>query len=271
MDSSGEKLRINIDVLRGRTARATLGFGLAVLLLTGLAHAQDIENAVELEGKVNADSAASQQRIDKIDDQTDSMASDYRSTLEQIESLRVYNRQLEKLVASQEAELASLDEQIGNVTVISRAVTPMMLRMVEALDQFVALDVPLLPNERSERVARLREILDRADVEDAEKYRRIIEAYQIENEYGRTIEAYQDTLTMGGEERTLEFLRVGRVSLMYSTLDGNEVGAWDQDQRAWVQLGDEFKDSIRKGIRIARKQMAPDMIRLPVTAPENAQ
>jgi hypothetical protein len=271
MDSRGIKLRIIIDVLIGRMARAVLCTAGAVLLLGGLAHGQDIERAVELEGKLNADSVASQQRIDKIDDQTDSMAAKYRSALEQIESLRVYNAQLGKLVTSQEAELSSLDYQIGNVTVISRAVTPMMLRMVEALDQFIALDVPLLPNERTERVAQLRKMMDRADVEDAEKYRRIIEAYQIENEYGRTIEAYQDTLTMGGEERTLDFLRVGRVSLMYSTRDGNEVGAWDQGQGAWVELSDDYKDSIRKGIRIARKQMAPDMIRLPVTAPENAR
>ena len=240
-------------------------------LAASVASAADIETAIAEERQGNEKSVESQERINSVDDQTDAMASEYRAIIDQIESLRVYNAQLSKLIASQEAELASLDEQIANVTVIGREVTPLMLRMVDGLDQFIQLVVPMLPKERTERLAGLRELMDRADVEDSEKYRRIMEAYQIENEYGRTIEVYQDTLTMDGQERTLDFLRIGRISLLYQTLDGEEVGAWDQAQRKWVKLGSEYRDSIRKGVRIARKQLAPDMIRVPVSAPEAAQ
>jgi len=245
-------------------------FGLA-FLAAGIASAEDIETAITEERQGNEKSVQSQERINSVDDQTDTMAGEYRAIIDQIESLRVYNAQLEKLVTSQEAELASLDFQIANVTVIGREVTPLMLRMVEGLDQFIQLDVPMLSKERSDRVAGLRELMDRADVEDSEKYRRIMEAYQIENEYGRTIEVYQDTLDIDGQERTLDFLRVGRISLLYQTLDGEEVGAWDQKSREWVKLGSEYRDSIRKGVRIARKQLAPDLIRVPVSAPEDAQ
>ncbi len=229
----------------------------------------DIDSAIAEERQGNDQSVASQKRINVIDDQTDQMASEYRTTLDTIESLRVYNAQLEKLIASQEAELASLDEQIGNVTQVGREVTPLMLRMVDALVSFVEADVPMLVSERETRLAHLVELMDRADVEDSEKYRRIMEAYQIENEYGRTIEVYQDTLNIDGEERTLDFLRVGRVALLYQTLDGEEVGAWDQAENRWVELPSSYSDSIRKGIRIARKQLAPDMIRVPVAAPED--
>jgi hypothetical protein len=230
---------------------------------------QNIDTAIAEERQDNDKSIASQNRINVIDDQTDEMAVQYRATLDTIESLRVYNAQLEKLIASQEEELASLDGQIGNVTQVGREVTPLMLRMVDALATFVAADVPMLTTERSERIANLQVLMDRADVEDSEKYRRIMEAYQIENEYGRTIEVYQDTLSMDGEARTLDFLRVGRVALLYQTLDGEEVGAWDQKAREWVELPSSYSDSIRKGIRIARKQLAPDMIRVPVAAPED--
>ena len=229
----------------------------------------DIDSAIAEERQGNDQSIASQARINVIDDQTDQMASEYRTTLDTIESLRVYNAQLEKLIASQEAELASLDEQIGNVTQVGREVTPLMLRMVDALVSFVGADVPMLVSERENRLANLVELMDRADVEDSEKYRRIMEAYQIENEYGRTIEVYQDTLNIDGEERTLDFLRVGRVALLYQTLDGEEVGAWDQREKRWVKLPGSYSASIRKGIRIARKQLAPDMIRVPVAAPED--
>ena len=244
--------------------------GLA-FLAAGIASAEDIETAIAEERQGNEKSVQSQERINSVDDQTDTMASEYRAIIDQIESLRVYNAQLAKLVTSQEAELASLDFQIANVTVIGREVTPLMLRMVDGLDQFIQLDVPMLSKERSERLANLRELMDRADVEDSEKYRRIMEAYQIENDYGRTIEVYQDTLDIDGQERTLDFLRVGRISLLYQTLDGEEVGAWDQKSQKWIKLGSEYRDSIRKGVRIARKQLAPDLIRVPVSAPEDAK
>jgi septal ring factor EnvC (AmiA/AmiB activator) len=268
----GENLPTIADVLFGRPSRriAIATTGLAFLAVS-VASAADIETAIAEERQGNDKSAQSQERINSVDDQTDEMASEYRSLIDQIESLRVYNAQLSKLIVSQEAELASLDEQIANVTVIGREVTPLMLRMVDGLDQFIQLDVPMLSKERSERLAGLRELMDRADVEDSEKYRRIMEAYQIENEYGRTIEVYQDTLTMDGQERTLDLLRIGRISLLYQTLDGEEVGAWDQAEGKWVELGSEYRDSIRKGVRIARKQLAPDMVRVPVSTPEDAQ
>ena len=156
-----------------------------VFLAAGIASAEDIEAAITEERQGNEKSVQSQERINSVDDQTDTMAGEYRAIIDQIESLRVYNAQLAKLVTSQEKELASLDFQIANVTVIGREVTPLMLRMVEGLDQFIQLDVPMLSKERSERIAGLRELMDRADVEDSEKYRRIMEAYQIENEYGK--------------------------------------------------------------------------------------
>jgi hypothetical protein len=93
-----------------------------------------------------------------------------------------------------------------------------------------------------------------------------MEAFQVENEYGRTIEAYKSKLELGGRKRTVNFLRVGRVVLVYQTLDGQEAGVWDQGRRSWQQLSGEHSTSLRRGFRIARKQMAPDLIRLPIPA-----
>lgn len=273
---TGEPLKALIDVF-GRRSRARLAAVAGVFALiagsAGLqAHAQTqaLDSAIQTNSKGNAGSLASQGRIDSIADDTENMASSYRASLEQIESLRVYNAQLEKLIGAQEAELTSLDEQVGEVTVIGREVTPLMLRMIDALEAFVAADVPMLLGERHDRIAELRDLMDRADVADSEKYRRITEAYQIENEYGRTIESYNDEIEMNGEKRTLEMLRVGRIALLYKTLDGSEAGAWDQRQHAWVELPSDYVTTIRKGIRIARKQAAPDLVRLPVLAPEEA-
>ncbi|MBW2314087.1 MAG: DUF3450 domain-containing protein [Deltaproteobacteria bacterium] len=262
-------------VRRRLSARArAIAAGLVGLLLAfaaPLASAQSLDRAVAVREKANRTGAQSQGRIDQIADETDDLLGKYRIELQQIDALRSYNTQLEKLLASQEAEIESLGKEIGGVTVIGRQVTPLMLRMVDALSQFVDLDVPFLPEERATRVSELKKLMDRSDVADAEKYRRTLEAYQIENEYGRTIETYRGNLEVGGESRTVDFLRIGRVALLYQTLDANEVGTWDQAERSWKTLDGSYNEAVRRGLRIARKQAAPDLLRLPIKPAEDAR
>jgi hypothetical protein len=246
--------------------------GLSLALSPGVAGADELDQPMEARASGNTKSAQSQARIDKTSDQTDELAAEYRATLAQIDSLRVYNEQLSQLLASQDTELAGLRRDIENVTLIGRQVTPLMLQMVEALEVFVDLDVPFLPNERQRRVDNLKEMMDRADVTNAEKYRAILEAYQIENDYGRTLGTYSGDLpTTEGEDITVDFLRLGRIALVYMTPDERQAGVWDQKQRAWVPLDMEYRNSIRKGLRMARKQTAPDMIRLPIRAAEESR
>jgi hypothetical protein len=139
----------------------------------------------------------------------------------------------------------------------------MMQKMVTTLAQFVKLDVPFLPEERANRLAQLEDMMTRADVSVSEKYRRIVEAYQIEIEYGRTIEAYQGKV----DDKTVDFLRAGRVALLYQSLDGGETGYWNADARKWKQDND-YDDAIKAGLKVAKKQAAPDFISLPVHAPK---
>ena len=80
----------------------------------------------------------------------------------------------------------------------------------------------------------LQNLMPRADVAISEKYRLILEAYQIELDYGQTLDAYEGRLGTGADARTVEFAQLGRVSLMYRTLDGSETGYWDANQKTWV-------------------------------------
>ncbi|HUU04171.1 MAG TPA: DUF3450 domain-containing protein [Myxococcota bacterium] len=245
---------------------------LVVILTTWPAGADDLNKTIDLIMKSNKATAESQARIDKISEDTGDLLGQYRAVLEQIESIRSYNAQVETLIASQRGEISALENQIENATSIGREATPLMLRMIDALDAFIKLDVPFLKEERAKRVADLKEMMNRADVAESEKYRRILEAYQIENEFGRTIEAYKGELAMKGKkQRTVNFLRVGRVALAYLTLDEKEAGLWNKDTKSWEELPGEYRSSIKKGLRIARKQTAPDLIRIPVFAAEDAK
>lgn len=227
-----------------------------------------LREALDIRREANRVGVATQERIEKISDETDDLAGRHAAALDQLASLRIYNDSMRELIASQDAELGSLRDQVDRIDVVGRSVTPLMLRMIDAIEAFVALDVPFLLEERKDRVAQLRTLMARADVSLSEKYRRIMEAYQIEGEYGRTIEAYRAPLAPGGDGSTVDFLRFGRVSLVYLTLDEERAGAWDARSGAWVELDSDYVSDVRAGLRIARKQIAPDLIALPLPEPD---
>ena len=235
------------------------------------AESDALKSSISVQESIDKDAGKSQRKIDAVAEETQRLLEDYKFTLRKTESLRIYDDQLEKLVRSQEAEVASLERQLGEIEDTNRGVVPLLLRMIDTLDRFVELDVPFLPDERRTRVAHLRELMDRADVTTSEKYRRVMEAYQIETEYGRTIEAYRAPLATADGERSVDFLRLGRVALMYQSLDGKEIGIWNAANGAWEPLPAEYRRPITTGLRIARKQAAPDLIKLPIPAPEVAR
>lgn len=207
-----------------------------------------------------------QRKIDEVSDETSDLLAKYRTTLKQIEAIDLYNAQMQDMIQSQQRELASLNSQVDRVEEVSRSVTPLMIRMITALAKFVELDVPFLIDERTARVEDLQEMMGRADVNTSEKFRQIMAAYQTENEYGRTIEAYRGPLIIDGKETTVDFLRFGRVALVYMALDESRAGVWSQADRTWVPVDPSLQSSIRAGLKIARKQTAPDLIELPLPA-----
>lgn len=185
--------------------------------------------------------------------------------------MRVYNRQLEKQIGNQENEMAQLSRSIDEVTVIERQITPLMLRMIDGIEQFVELDLPFLLDERHNRIEGLRTMMDRADVAVSEKFSQVLRAYQIENEYGRTMGSYGTTINVEGNDRKVDVFQLGRVVLVYQTPDGVETGMWNPNTDQWEPLDDSFKASVRSGIRMQRKQLTVDLLVMPVPGPEAAQ
>lgn len=232
------------------------------------AQADPLKSSMDTQRDIDRAEDQSQQRVDKLANDTQSLLADYRQTTRRTETLRVYNAHLEKVVASQLEEMDSMLRQVESLETTNREVVPLMVRMIDTLGEFIASDLPFLSKERQARVDSLRTTLDRADVATSEKYRRVMEAYQIENEYGRTIEAYPGTLTLGGADRSVDFLRIGRIGLFYQTPDRDQQGYWDAAKGAWTDLDGKYRASVTEGLRIARKQAAPDLIVMPVRAPE---
>ena len=223
-----------------------------------------LKPVVDEAAKINESAAKSQEKINNITDQIDSKLQQFKTLMKEIEGLEVYNTQLRKQINNQEQEMADLNAAIDEVSVVERQITPLMMRMIDGLEQFVALDVPFLPEERANRVADLRAMMDRADVAASEKFRRVMEAYQVEMDYGRTMEAYSGIHSINGQERDVEFLRLGRTALIYQTRDASMQGVWNKQTRQWEELDSSYRTQITKGLRMAKKQLAPDLLMLPV-------
>ena len=232
--------------------------------------AQTIEGATNSEVGVDKAAAASQAKINDTLDKTQDAASKYAQSLAEAESMEKYNTQLGDQVKEQEAELVSIEQQLQDIETTNREVQPLMQKMVDTLQQFVALDVPFLLEERTSRVKSLQTLMTEADVAISEKYRRIIEAYQIELEYGRTLEAYAGVIGEGADARTVDFVRLGRISLMYQTLDGAETAYWDAQQKKWI-VDNSYAHAVSEARRVAKKDGAPDLLTVPVPAPQEVR
>jgi cell division protein FtsB len=256
---------------RTQKPMVSLLLALGVALGSTSVPAANLNDIFGVAEQLNKQARQSQARVDALTDETRTLLGEYKTVLKEIEGLRVYNRQLEKQIANQEQEMAQLSASIDQVTITERQITPLMMRMIDGLEQFVALDLPFLSEERERRVDGLREMMDRADVAASEKFSQILRAYQIENEYGRTMESYASEIDTAAGSRIVDVLKVGRVALVYQTSDGEETGAWDVAQGTWVELDDSYKTPIRNGIRMARKQLSVEMLTLPVAGPETVQ
>lgn len=267
-------------MLRSMTKFTSRGRRYLVALITGLFLSanspalaeQKLSPVLDEQSKTVTQNKKSQEKIDELAEQKSTLLDQYKMVLAETESLRAYNDQMQKLIDSQLAEADSMARQIEQIEVTNKEVVPLMLRMIESLDDFVKLDVPFLEKERTKRIASLREMMNQANVSTSEKFRRVMEAFQVENEYGRTTEAYRDDiLSSTGSSTTVDFLRIGRVVLIYQTLDGKEAKIWNNADRKWVELPDTYRKAITEGLKMARKQAAPDLLVLPVNAPESAE
>lgn len=227
----------------------------------GLNKAEASINQADKQGQL------SQKRIDALDKNTQDMLNEYRQLKSEVEQLSLYNRQMQKIVDSQNEELASLDEQLSEIERTERGILPLMLRMTDSLEQFVQADVPFLNNERTKRVMQLKALLQQADTTVSEKFRRVLEAYQIEVDYGRNIEAYREEQ----DNKLYDFLRIGRVGLFRLNQDKTQAWAWLNESQKWQALESSYLANLKKAYKVARQVSAPELLILPMPTKASAQ
>ena len=121
---------------------------------------QQVQGAVDTQLGSQAASVEVQERINALDDETREMLNEYRDTMSQVNDLLAYNQQLERLVATQNVEIADFERQFQEIETTKRQILPLIIRMLEVLEEFVAIDMPFLPEERNLRIAELKKLME---------------------------------------------------------------------------------------------------------------
>lgn len=246
-----------------------LAGAVGALCLNGIAQAQSVDDIVNAERRRLNVAQQQQDQIDGIVEQTRDAFDEYQRVLKEIYTLEVYNNVQQRLVDDQNADLAQLRESIDQVSVIERQILPLMTRMIDGLEDFISLDAPFLLEERMERVEFLKTLVDRSDVSVAEKFRNVMEAWQIENDYGTFNDAYSGTLEIDGVNRQVDFLKIGRLALMYITPDRQIAGRYNPRTRAWDRLDDDLRDSVLEGLEMLDAGPASAaLFTIPIAPPE---
>lgn len=251
-----------------RTLIASAVLGAFALGSSAIVSADPLNDLHSEEFKIQADAAKSQEKINTLFEQSQELLVEYRGVVDETENLKVYNDYLAGLVADQQRVIDSLQRQIDSIEETKQGIVPLMFRMIDSLDKFIDLDIPINLVERKQRVERLREIMSSSNVTVSEQFRQVIEAYQIENEYGTRIQSYQSTLDDNGTEVTVDFFNLGRTALLALSLDQTTAWVWDNDARKWEQLGDEYLKSVVDAVKMAQGIIPADLIKLPIKAAE---
>ncbi|MEM6414896.1 MAG: DUF3450 domain-containing protein [Pseudomonadota bacterium] len=214
--------------------------------------------------RIANEAKASQQRINQLDDQTAVLVNDFRANLKQLEANLRYNASRQREVEAQERKIAQLRTDIENVSGLQKSTQPLMEDMLAKLGAIVQADLPFNLDDRRARVDRLTAAMSNPDISAAQRYRLIVEAYQIENEFGRTIGSYEGVIDDNGTARTGDFLRIGRIALVFKTEDDSILKIYDVESRSFVDLSKSFLQDVKLGMRMAKEQTAPNLLPIPV-------
>lgn len=250
---------------RGLIKIISFAGGLALFVMQGQSAAGTEAN--QIQGKVIQTIEIRQQTQKK----EDTWAGKKVKLMARYRSLKANKGRLEKLkletereLDSQKTRVAELERKIKESARIKKELQSYLESVVAQLEEFIKRDLPFLLKERTNRIVSIKNVLARPEVPAAERYRRVMEALQVETEYGRTVEVYQDTIKLNGQSVLVDILRLGRLSLFCQTPDGRVVGHYDRAAGEWTPLPSRCRREINRAVEMARRERTIDLVKLPI-------
>lgn len=242
-------------------------FGLALLGLVfcySQPYAASLEQNLRIEGQTNQAGQHSQRIVDKLSRETQNMLREYQNLMQKGDYQNAYNAELKQRLEEQSEEIDSLKKQLADVQITRLHIMPFLRDQTAALKQFIELDLPFEQEARLASIQRLEAMLASSKVSLSEKFRRVMQAWQTESDYSYQLQSYRDTVQWQGESLSVNFLRVGRLALYFQSLDGKVSAYWQTASKQWQAIDDQYHGAIQQALRVADKQLPPQLLALPI-------
>lgn len=247
------------------------GVPIFCLLAAGpVAGADEVGEALEASLAAQRAARESQQRVDKLDDEAKALREKRRAAEWRALQLSAYAAQLEQEAAGEEKKRGEIEAQLARIASTGTDLQPLLKRMVAELDAFVQQDLPFLHEARRQRVQDLYALLEDPQRGGADKFRRVMEAYRTEVEYGHSLGAEEAEVECVGPRGPATVVRVGRVGLYCLSADGARGGYWDAERKRFKELDGDGVEELRKARVVAKGEGPPELLVLPVRRAERA-
>lgn len=227
----------------------------------------------------------------------------YSNTLQQISNVELNIAHKEAYLASQKAEIASLEEQLARVDALTASVNPMIAKMAAAISSEIEKDVPFNAEERFNRLGDFQDAVNDPAALPLDKWRKALTIYQAEVDYGQTFSSYTGNHPIADKQGTrmaactedamsgacaltrdqqklieagatvadlasdLEdgnYLRFGRLALIYAQADGSDVYQYDAASKAWTEVKGGRALDLVQYVKMARGEAAVNVVTAPV-------
>ncbi len=155
-------------------------------------------------------------------------------------------------------------QELSDIAQISDQISPFLDQLLERVQDLVLRDLPFLQEERTKRLEALTALSHDPEVPVSERFRKIMEALMVEAEYGQTIEAYQQTIHLSGQDTLVNIFRLGRMNLFYQTLDKQHCGGYNTALKGWEPLDSVYLKEIQAAVDMGSKRKPVEILDLPL-------
>ncbi|MDH3769148.1 MAG: DUF3450 domain-containing protein [Gammaproteobacteria bacterium] len=232
-------------------------------LFAGSTMAQTPAAAIDAVYELNSNALAAQKRIDQLYRQREQILADINTIEQEGSTFALRNRELETTIAEVNQSLAEIDADRQAVTGTQTGIIKLLRGMIDALENFIELDLPFELENRRAIVAKLRADLVGADISVTQKYQAVVSAYLNEVRFGHSNSVSQERIETPMGSRVVDVLRLGRAGLWFVTQDGTQAGRWDTHTRRWIDADTDPRE-VRSGIRVVRETSSSALVALPV-------
>jgi small-conductance mechanosensitive channel len=239
--------------------------GSLLILAQGPAEGSQTEQPVEKPVRQSIDTRqATQKQEEQWRLEKEKLVARYEQLQDREKQLTDQKKALTQQMASAKTRIGTKEKQLADIEEISRQIQPFIQEIFNALKSQVADGYPFLMDERQTRLGRLETVMADPDVAISEKYRKVMEALLVEAEYGFTIEACQETITIDGQSMLADIFRLGRISLFYQSLDRKRCGFYNAADGLWQSLDTVHNPAIQTAIDIAARRRPIELLSLPL-------